>query len=400
MTTTMTISREDHSTIAIEDYILFLFFLGLWSGSIVFIFNVGLIGFKTKGFGLGRAYLVSMLIALITFGLTYKRRIKLQAICGTIIGMAGYTVLLYRKVYAALSVIFALIATAVVIVCFVIYLVKGNRRNRSIIKYWWARIIASLYMSRIILAGVGIAACIILPVAFRLEQKGIHVSEVTNTLMEEILHIDLTADRSGESEDGENGYVVTEVYGDEYCLDNNFERIKPFANEGEWESLSLEQRQDSVTALLECEERYLGIPYTITLIFSDEMDYATKGYYSYKDHTVFINNEMLRKDGAEMAMNSTLHEARHIYQFAMCEVLVRITPEQRNLISFYDVNKWMNSALNYVSGEDDYWDYYTQSLEQDSRFYAHEHTVIYRKEINDRLREKAQIPVYPIEEDG
>lgn len=167
--------------------------------------------------------------------------------------------------------------------------------------------------------GIGLTACLALPVFNYLQVNSLDGMAENSTIS---------------STFSEEEYRVNPIYGDEYRLGLNIDRIKPAVDEEEWENLSLAERQDTVVAIIECEARYLGIPYKIDIQFSDDMDYENKGYYSHSEHLICINNDGLRKDGGEAAMLTAIHEVRHCYQEALCETYAKLTPEERNLYCF------------------------------------------------------------------
>ena len=187
----------------------------------------------------------------------------------------------------------------------------------------------------------------------------------------------------------ETEYAINAIYGDEYRLGLNIDRIKPVVSEEEWEACSLEQRQDAVIAIIECEARYLGIPFRLQVKFTSDLRYETKGYYSHGEHLICINNATLN-DGGIDSLVTALHEMRHCYQHAMCDAYIKLTPEERNLFCFYGVDKWCENINNYVDGSEDYLGYLDQTLEADCRSYSYKEAQEYVREIGILLSEEGE----------
>lgn len=324
--------------------------------------------------------------------MTRKNRSRLQGFFGVLIGIAGYALFIYWKTRFSMCTTFARISLMVVVASLILYFVIGKRKRRSIISYFFSRIMDSFYLSRMLVAGLGLAACLALPISYRMQVNQIYTVGAETTHAEEVIINTFTdeylADRLPKgSVFNEEDYQINKVYGDQYRLGLNIERIKPVINEEEWEALELSGKQDTIIAIIECEARYLGIPYKLCVKFSDDMDYETKGYYSHSERMICINNEGLRKDGGAAALVTALHEMRHCYQHAMCDAYVKLTPEERNLYCFYGVDEWCENINNYVDGEDNYYEYLGQTLEEDSRRYANKEALSYVREIRSLLNE-------------
>ncbi len=249
----------------------------------------------------------------------------------------------------------------------ILYFATGKKRRRSVILYIFSRICDSFYLSRMLMAAVGIFACFYLPYSYHEQVGPVYVSDTIYEMEE---------------------YLISEVYGAEYRLDENLDRIKIMVNEEEWRESTLECQQDAVVAAAQCEARYLGIPFELNITFSDDMEYIKKGYYNHSKHLVCINNDLLRRDGGFNTLIAVLHEIRHSYQWAMCDAYVKLSPEERSMYCFRGVDKWCENINNYVDGDEDYTEYFDQILETDCRNYSNREAYVYLNEIKALMDEE------------
>ena len=360
----------DHSTDTKIDYIMFLELWGYIGAVAVYWGNLEF----ARCISSRQDYLIALgfvgISATLTYLLTQRQRTKMQGIFAILIGIEGYTVFIYWESYSLICTIFTSVSLMVVAGSLLLYFGVGKRKNRSIISYFFSKISNSFYLSRLIIACLGSTVCLILPILNSLQVHRIDTADTAETIS--VLF-------------SEDEYQINKIYGDECRLSTNIERIKPIISEEEWEVFSLDRRQDAVVAIIECEARYLGIPYELSVKFTDDMNYETKGCYLHTDHLICINNEGLRQDGGLVALNTALHEVRHSYQHALCEAYVKLTPEERNLYCFYGVDEWCENINNYIDSEEDYYGYLCQSLEADSRIYAREEGQVYIEEISKLL---------------
>lgn len=323
-------------------------------------------------------------LAVVTFLLIMDDWSEIHEAFGVLIGMAAYTIFIYWETRRGIGIVFACIALAVVLLSPIPYFVYGKRKGRSVISYSFSRIIDSFALSRLVLAVLAIVVCLLLPISY-----GIKVNQLKTSTPDSSFVTAYLADGGYSDELGTGDYQAKKVYGDEYRLSNNLDRIKPVISEEEWDALDLKERQDTVVAIVECEARYLGIPFKIEVVFSDDLDYETKGYYAHTMHLICFNNQSLQEDGNMEALNTALHEVRHAYQYSIVEVYAKLSPEERALFCFDGVEEWYEEIITYVDGYDDYDAYLSQSLEEDSRKYASKESQSYINEINQLLKENS-----------
>ena len=376
-----------------EDYKLFLAIIASISAPLVYIMNIMLAGCRSSRQDYYKALIFVYVFSLITYLLTKRERYKIQAVCGVAIGITAYTLYIYWNTRHFLCVVFSAVAAVIIVVCMILYLVSNNRRKSSFVHYLFSRSIDSLYLSRILVAAIGVIACIVIPLSYRIiitqiysinGKAGNRNQVISAEVLEAIIEDSKTKTHKNVYEDKD--YYIKPIYGEEYRLSKNFERIKPLVLE-EWNERDILEKQDSVVAAIECQARYWGIPFKLDIKFSDSLDSSTKGYYSHTKHMICINNKMLRDEEGVDALNTAIHEVRHAYQHAMCDAYTKLSPEERNLICFYGVDKWCENINKYADGNENYEAYVSQVLERDARLSADKEISEYRAIIEEMLAE-------------
>lgn len=85
-----------------------------------------------------------------------------------------------------------------------------------------------------------------------------------------------------------------------------------------------------------------------------------------------------------------LHEVFHVYQYSLIEVVQELTPEQRGMKCFAEVDKWASNVFNYVSGDtkEELEEYFSQPFEWDAAEYAYDNISVYHSEIDKLLCEE------------
>lgn len=181
--------------------------------------------------------------------------------------------------------------------------------------------------------------------------------------------------------------MIEETYGEKYSLQENLDTIKLIRKEETWKDLPLEKKHDVITACVYRQAKQLGVPFELNVQFKNDSDYSLWGYFSEKDKTIYFNDNNIRYCKALEALDVVLHETRHAFQFAMCDVYKQISKKQRALECFEGVNDWSNNFSYYVDGrtEADYINYLNQPLEVDAREYSKSHIPTFYEEIDHLL---------------
>ena len=253
--------KRDCSSLSIWEYLLLNVCFGYAASFLVYEANIGFVGYIS--FYQSKAYTVlymAVSCSLCCF-FTYQRdRTKLGVLFNILIGASAYTLSLYWKSKHGLCALFVMITLIVIALVTILVFFQNRSKNHPFLPYLKKRLVFSFFRGRTIAAMIGAIAILLLPISYYLNPSGVYTIEPIERQTE-----GATPARS--SENGrvyqESDYIVNAVYGDEYRLTNHLDKIKCVASEELWDSLTLQQRQEAIVAVIECEARYLGIPYKI-----------------------------------------------------------------------------------------------------------------------------------------
>lgn len=138
-----------------------------------------------------------------------------------------------------------------------------------------------------------------------------------------------------------------------------------------WNALTVQEKLDLLqmicdyecTFVLGCEnvKIYSGLTSRDTVF----------GEYSDQTKSFTINEEHLRYGDVEDVVDTVLHEVRHAYQHTWVEMYSslenHIKDEYKNLLPFKQAQSFSEEFDDYCSGEDDFYGYFMQDVEKDSR---------------------------------
>lgn len=130
-----------------------------------------------------------------------------------------------------------------------------------------------------------------------------------------------------------------------------------------WEKLSPQQRLEVFQKLEIIQAKKLGRP--VAYVVPREMDENTKGFFSSRKNTIYLNTrffyeDFLRFDG----MFTLFHEGRHAYQH-------HVVFETKNPGFFSKARKWKKNFEGYIVGDMDEYSFYSmQPVERDANKYA------------------------------
>lgn len=345
--------KVDHSELSKLGYGFFLWLFAEGLALAAYATNVLFVGCVSDGQSFMNALKFTGGAAVITFFMTMKNRTYLQGISGCVLGMVGYVMFIYRNECSFLYNRFLFFFYLIVWVGIVLYLWMGERKRQSLFAYILSRTFASLYFSRMLLAAVGLIFCIFIVTAYREQFDSFIVERASHpSYLEEDFRID-------------------KFYGEEYGLEKNENRIKRAFDENVWSELTLAQKQDTLVAVIEYEAQKLGIPYQVTVRFSDRMRDEKLGEYCHMYRLITINNNELKEYGGEKCFLTAVHEIRHCYQNVLADACAQLSPRARGLECFREVYDWGVSFSNYDTVKT-FEEYFNQPVEKDARSYAEE----------------------------
>ena len=157
--------------------------------------------------------------------------------------------------------------------------------------------------------------------------------------------------------------------------------------EEKWSTLSTPEKLNTLQTVANIETYYFGLPHELNVI-AGPLSENTLACYDDKTHVITINIDHLENNSAHDVLDSLCHEARHAYQYRLCDLYDSISEEQRELLVFYDVQMFKQEFASYVDGEEDATGYYYQWCESDARSYGREAVIDYYTKIDTYTGEK------------
>ena len=109
------------------------------------------------------------------------------------------------------------------------------------------------------------------------------------------------------------------------------------------------------------------------------------GAYQDEIHTIYINLSHLEYDSAQSVLQTCCHEAFHSYQYRLIDAYNSTDEETKGLRIYKNAIAYLEEFSNYVSGDDDFEEYYGQVCEADARKYSEEAVVDYYHQIYEHL---------------
>ena len=141
-----------------------------------------------------------------------------------------------------------------------------------------------------------------------------------------------------------------------------------------WDKCSVQEKLDILQTICNYEcERDLGCRTPVIVAGYMERD-EVKGDYNDLTNTICLPVEDIENDPASFVLSTVLHETRHAYQHAVVKAFNaiedRLSEEDLDLSCFRFMLSYRDSMDNYSDGRDDFYTYYGQYIESDSREWA------------------------------
>ena len=142
----------------------------------------------------------------------------------------------------------------------------------------------------------------------------------------------------------------------------------------EWSALTTQKKLDLLQAICDYECEFVLGCKSIRLYSGLTGREGVLGEYSEQSKSFTINEEHLIHSDVEDVIDTVLHEVRHAYQYALIDAYLSLKPyikdEHQNLLPFQRAREFSEEFDNYCSGEDDFYKYFLQEVEKDSRTWA------------------------------
>ena len=139
-----------------------------------------------------------------------------------------------------------------------------------------------------------------------------------------------------------------------------------------WAGLSPEERLSVMQVVANIERRYLGLSSAL-VVKTDVLDADTFSTYENVTHQITIDIGHLENDPPGETLNSVAHECYHAYQHALVELYQDSNEEYRSLQIFNTAREYLDEYLDYADGgstEQEFMEYYFQTVEMTARAYA------------------------------
>ena len=137
----------------------------------------------------------------------------------------------------------------------------------------------------------------------------------------------------------------------------------------QWGMISLEQKVETLQLVVDIETAYLGLPDQIE-ICAEKMGSTTAGGYIHEERRIIINEDYLKYGRSEDCLKTVLHEMFHSYEHHLVSMYAEISDRYRGLLYIRNASGYLYEFNYYVSGSDNYAEYVSQHVEQDSNAYA------------------------------
>ena len=164
---------------------------------------------------------------------------------------------------------------------------------------------------------------------------------------------------------------------------NNIEVVVQL-DEDIWATLSSQEKLNTLQTIANIEANYFGLPHELNVTIG-HLSENTLACYNDAKHLITLNIDHFEHDPAYKVLDSLCHEARHAYQYRLCDLFDSTSEEQKELLLFYDVQYYKQEFSNYVDGKENIYEYYFQWCEADSRDYAREAVADYYSRIDEYL---------------
>ncbi len=181
----------------------------------------------------------------------------------------------------------------------------------------------------------------------------------------------------------ESNASTEKVYGDEHSLSANIDVIAEI-EPSKWETLDTPRKLFVSQKIINCEARYYGLSHEIVLRLGD-LEGRVVGHYNDLEHQITLDEEFFETAYGYDVLETILHEVAHAYQLEQVALYQKLTEKERNLLMFYPVKIYATEFADYKNGNENYWEYYNQLVEQDARHAGGIESLEYVRSINEHL---------------
>lgn len=177
-------------------------------------------------------------------------------------------------------------------------------------------------------------------------------------------------------------YLLTGVWGgssksitvnDKEFIEKSEESIDAikFINQVDWEKLDLMQKMEFCQELTDMLSQRLGLCERITVVAND-LEEGTNACYSHSNRVIYVSIDYLNEEEffTKDICNTIAHEVYHSYEHDQVDMLSYLPEKYKKLYLLNRANEYKITLDNYIDGKENYYEYYNQSVEVDSREYG------------------------------
>ncbi|MCQ2497151.1 MAG: hypothetical protein MJ131_11240 [Lachnospiraceae bacterium] len=321
-----------------------------------------------------------LMLAGVLFGLYLRRRSETESggFLDSCVGMGIYSVMVYKDYYSgiisALMLTFLLLSLTYAVL---IFMMKNRGRRLH-------NISDSVKRRHIILTRLRKTATAMVTI-FGISMAVLIFNISYNSVVHGGIMAAKTIDASSVTEDSEEAAAW-----EQFSLKNNIEKIAKIGRKELWDELSLDDKLEVLRNIAYSEVYNLGLYSPVNLVLSYE-NYYKYGSYDRENNRVILNIDHVRDDEPGIILDTLLHEMYHIYEYELTDLFNEVSGRYKRLKPFRSCESYMKEMQNYEHGgsgdAEQYMRYYTQDMEEDSRFYAEYMSDIYLAEINRYYRQ-------------
>ena len=164
---------------------------------------------------------------------------------------------------------------------------------------------------------------------------------------------------------------------------NNIDTIL-LLQEDEWNTLSVQEKLNTLQTVANIEAHYLGLPNELH-VGADNLGEGTLACYNDNTYTISIDIEHLENDSVYDVLDSCCHEAYHSYQYRLVDAYNLSEDSLRDLRIYNSAGQYAQEFRNYDNGALDFTSYFFQYCEMDAREYAESAVLDYYSRIDEYI---------------
>lgn len=171
--------------------------------------------------------------------------------------------------------------------------------------------------------------------------------------------------------------------GSAQTISNNIDTIL-LLQEDKWNTLSLQEKLNTLQTVANIETHYLGLPNELH-IGADNLGEGTLACYNDNTYTISIDLEHLENASVYDVLDSCCHEAYHSYQHRLVDAYNLSEDSLRGLRIYNSAGQYAQEFRNYNNGARNFTSYFFQHCEMDAREYAESAVMDYYSRIDEYI---------------